>query len=252
MLLRFPTGVSVEQAKKDAKRLAKAEGLPHHEALDRVARQNSNNAWDWARAMEILPWAEEQGLNALAAQFKAEAVVPVGSDEKGRISYTTAGVAATAIARILPEKRGASFKGIPEDDDLLPLRGLGAMGLPGIELSEEVIHAFESLFQPVRGIIAWHRQCIQQTFWADLWKQVEEEGFLDEDGGDELEAAKRHFQLCKQKMAAMGQPYPHIDIALMRREGFQTLADDLESDKFTPGLMEHIRAWKVGNYDNLS
>jgi len=38
--LCFPSGRSVANCKNDAKRLTKNEGIPHHQALDRVAKEN--------------------------------------------------------------------------------------------------------------------------------------------------------------------------------------------------------------------
>ncbi len=46
--IRFPSGKTVEQIKKDAKRRARRQQIPHHQALDELARINGVD----------LPWAE--------------------------------------------------------------------------------------------------------------------------------------------------------------------------------------------------
>lgn len=46
----LPSGLSVSQAKKDAKRLARSEGMPLYQALNETARQNGANA-GWHKAM---------------------------------------------------------------------------------------------------------------------------------------------------------------------------------------------------------
>ena len=54
--LRFPSGLTVTQAKKDAKKLAKAESIKLHEAQDRTSRSNGLNM-SWNKA---LAWLERQ------------------------------------------------------------------------------------------------------------------------------------------------------------------------------------------------
>lgn len=51
--LRFPSGKTVDQIKKDAKRLAKDRGLPLHMALDLCAREEGMEEC-WSRAIAIL------------------------------------------------------------------------------------------------------------------------------------------------------------------------------------------------------
>jgi len=53
MPIRFPSGRTVAQAKKDAKRMARAQGLALHEAQDRVAAANGMDC-GWAQAMARL------------------------------------------------------------------------------------------------------------------------------------------------------------------------------------------------------
>jgi len=49
--LRFPSGITVTQAKKNAKKLAKSESIKLHEAQDRIARENGLDLpWDKAMA----------------------------------------------------------------------------------------------------------------------------------------------------------------------------------------------------------
>lgn len=50
MSQKFPSGRTVAQAKKDAKRIAKAEGISLHAAQDRVARDNGVDC-SWGEAM---------------------------------------------------------------------------------------------------------------------------------------------------------------------------------------------------------
>jgi hypothetical protein len=45
---RFDSGLSVSQAKKDAKKLAKAKDIPLHEALDIIAIENAGLSWNKA------------------------------------------------------------------------------------------------------------------------------------------------------------------------------------------------------------
>ena len=52
-ILKFPSGRSVENCRKDAKRLAKIERIPLHEALDRIARTNGASN-SWGREVAIL------------------------------------------------------------------------------------------------------------------------------------------------------------------------------------------------------
>ncbi|MBC3810091.1 hypothetical protein [Undibacterium aquatile] len=52
-LLKFPSGRSVGNCRNDAKRLARQENIPLHEALDRVAATNGV-AQPWARAMTLV------------------------------------------------------------------------------------------------------------------------------------------------------------------------------------------------------
>lgn len=53
MSFLFPSGRTVNQCKKDSKRLARNEGIPLHEAQDRVACENGMNC-SWAEAMATL------------------------------------------------------------------------------------------------------------------------------------------------------------------------------------------------------
>ncbi len=53
MTLRFPSGLTIDQCKKNAKRLKKSKGIPLSAALDHVARANGMNM-PWAEAMEKL------------------------------------------------------------------------------------------------------------------------------------------------------------------------------------------------------
>ena len=46
--LRFPSGITVTQARKDAKKLARAESIKLHEAQNRVAHSNGLNL-SWAK-----------------------------------------------------------------------------------------------------------------------------------------------------------------------------------------------------------
>ncbi|WNL48358.1 hypothetical protein RKE25_22765 (plasmid) [Dyella sp. BiH032] len=54
--LVFPSGRSVARARQDAKRLAKKEGIPLNEALDRVAFENTRllGYGGWAQLLELL------------------------------------------------------------------------------------------------------------------------------------------------------------------------------------------------------
>lgn len=52
-LLKFPSGRSVGNCRKDAKRLARQEQIPLHVAFDRVADANGM-PYPWARALSIL------------------------------------------------------------------------------------------------------------------------------------------------------------------------------------------------------
>jgi len=51
--LRFPSGATVEQAKKDAKRLKKSENISNTKALNAIARQHGIDL-DWDKAIEKL------------------------------------------------------------------------------------------------------------------------------------------------------------------------------------------------------
>lgn len=51
--LRFPSGRTVSQAKKDASRLSRKEGITHTQALDRVCEENGCSP-PWQKAMEEL------------------------------------------------------------------------------------------------------------------------------------------------------------------------------------------------------
>lgn len=83
-LLHFPSGRTVAQARKDAKRLAKAEGLPLHEALDRQLAANEFHVFaegglvqDWATAIRILTEYYEAGVRFPSAA--ASRKVPRGA-----------------------------------------------------------------------------------------------------------------------------------------------------------------------------
>lgn len=52
-LLKFPSGRSVGNCRNDAKRLARQENIPLHQALDCVAAANGL-AHPWARAMTLV------------------------------------------------------------------------------------------------------------------------------------------------------------------------------------------------------
>ncbi len=52
-ILYFPSGRSVKNCQKDAKRLKKSLGIPHHQALNEVARLNGLDM-NWAEAMQHL------------------------------------------------------------------------------------------------------------------------------------------------------------------------------------------------------
>jgi hypothetical protein len=56
-LLLFPSGRSVGNCRKDAKRLSRANGIPLNQALDRVASENGV-ALPWAKAMVLLQQGE--------------------------------------------------------------------------------------------------------------------------------------------------------------------------------------------------
>ena len=51
--IKFPSGRTVEQLKKDAKRLSKERSIPHTEALDIIAQENDANV-GWKYGLEIL------------------------------------------------------------------------------------------------------------------------------------------------------------------------------------------------------
>ncbi|MBP3061994.1 hypothetical protein SAMN05216576_107164 [Ectopseudomonas chengduensis] len=76
--LRFPSGVTFAQAKKDAKRLAKSQSIPHTEALDRIAAQHGL----------ALPWAKVTGA---LREFNAEIAslsFPVADEPYFSASFT--------------------------------------------------------------------------------------------------------------------------------------------------------------------
>ncbi|WP_370601966.1 hypothetical protein [Pseudomonas nitroreducens] len=61
---RFPSGASTEQVKKDAKKLAKANSIPLHEALDRAAAEHGAPV-PWNRVQEYLASQDNEELLAL-------------------------------------------------------------------------------------------------------------------------------------------------------------------------------------------
>lgn len=58
---RFPSGASTEQVKKDAKKLAKANSIPLHEALDRAAAEHGAPV-PWNRVQEYLASQDNEQL----------------------------------------------------------------------------------------------------------------------------------------------------------------------------------------------
>jgi hypothetical protein len=60
---RFPSGASTEQVKKDAKKLAKANSIPLHEALDQAAAQHGAPV-PWNRVQEFLGSQDNEHLLA--------------------------------------------------------------------------------------------------------------------------------------------------------------------------------------------
>lgn len=74
--LFFPTGVRVRQVKSDARKLVKAEGLKHAQALDRLAREKGISQ-TWTIALRQLPGLainkqrfSEQELDAIRNSWK--------------------------------------------------------------------------------------------------------------------------------------------------------------------------------------
>lgn len=60
---RFPSGASIDQVKKDAKKLAKSEGLSLHEALDQAAAAHGAQV-PWHRIQEFLAGDDDETLLA--------------------------------------------------------------------------------------------------------------------------------------------------------------------------------------------
>lgn len=59
--LRFPSGITVTQAKKDAKKLARAESIKLHEAQNRIAKSNGMNL-PWDKAIASLSAGKSKGV----------------------------------------------------------------------------------------------------------------------------------------------------------------------------------------------
>lgn len=93
--LYFPSGLSLTRAKKDAKKLAKLEGLKLHEAQDRIARENGMNC-SWSQAVEILKddlgdcaYAPKQTFEVIREIFEGlQRLAP--ADSKADMSYGVA------------------------------------------------------------------------------------------------------------------------------------------------------------------
>lgn len=88
--LRFPSGVTFAQAKKDAKRLAKSQSIPHTEALDRIAAQHGL-AMQWAKVPAAL-----HELNADIASLP----LPVTGQPEFHVSLTGLRNEAVVIGRM--------------------------------------------------------------------------------------------------------------------------------------------------------
>ncbi|ALN21834.1 hypothetical protein [Ectopseudomonas mendocina] len=88
--LRFPSGVTFAQAKKDAKRLAKSQSIPHTEALDRIAAQHGL----------AMPWAKvPAALHELNADI-ASLPLPVTGQPEFHVSLTGLRNEAVVIGRM--------------------------------------------------------------------------------------------------------------------------------------------------------
>lgn len=111
--LYFPTGLSVARAKKDAKKLAIVEGVKLAEALDRIARQNSYDNWDWAFAMSMLPSVQ----TAITGKVNSDTTVNLSSIAPLKLFDSKTGEPITDI----PTKKVKKLRELVEHNYDLPL-----------------------------------------------------------------------------------------------------------------------------------
>ncbi|WP_319581556.1 hypothetical protein [uncultured Pseudodesulfovibrio sp.] len=275
MSLRFPNGRTVEQAKKDAKRLAKAKGIPLHEAQDRVAREYSGGIWaTWADAVDSIraggngAAGERKKVNALLHLIAWVAEDPEGRmfeldtgeqimcayalDQWGHVDDWSDSLAARN--RMTAEQREALWlwrepeAAVAENVDF---RARVVTETPVDELrrllfmSPNAMAYTQGFIKTVVGgqVDLWHKRCLKQVPKDEFITQIVNEGLQ---GSDALET--RWLQLCKQHMAKVGDPFPLIELDLMKREGFTNLAAHIEAGEEP---IEDVQAWLTGDYDGL-
>ncbi|HFL2870364.1 TPA: hypothetical protein ACGWVL_004764 [Pseudomonas aeruginosa] len=110
---RFPSGASIDQVKKDAKKLTKSEGLSLHEALDQAAAAHGAEV-PWHRIQEFLAGDDDETLLArFALQLYAGGVFTVSLTEtRPMISVTgRTGSGKSTTALLIAERYLASCRG---------------------------------------------------------------------------------------------------------------------------------------------
>jgi hypothetical protein len=110
---RFPSGASLDQVKKDAKKLAKSNGLSLHEALDQAAAAHGAQV-PWHRIQEFLAGDDDETLLArFALPLYAGGVFTVSLTEtRPMISVTgRTGAGKSTTALLIAERYLASCRG---------------------------------------------------------------------------------------------------------------------------------------------
>lgn len=110
---RFPSGASLDQVKKDAKKLAKSNGLSLHEALDQAATAHGAQV-PWHRIQEFLAGDDDETLLArFALPLYAGGVFTVSLTEtRPMISVTgRTGAGKSTTALLIAERYLASCRG---------------------------------------------------------------------------------------------------------------------------------------------
>jgi len=130
--LRFPSGVTVAQAKKDAKRLAKERGIRLHQAQDIIAQQNGGDAL-WHRAIEKLQPHREATVLPLRIPLSPEhntghleRRIEIGPEASTIVILGVAGTGKSVLA-ILLAQQALVDAGAPAVHYVVPLDVLGDM-----------------------------------------------------------------------------------------------------------------------------